>query len=200
MTRPPSRPRRGRTVLRRLPLIVWLWLLWVLLWGSTSATVLIGGLLVAVAVVLPFPLPAVLPGAVPRPLPIGRLVAHLLIDLVRSGLTVAWQVVRYGGGTSCAIIEVPLRVDSDLLVTAVAEVTTITPGTLVTEIDRRRGLLYVHVLPAHDDRDITHRRDEVRAVEHRVARAAGHRHRSDAHGLRSGEPDDTPRQSREGER
>ncbi|MBT3150223.1 Na+/H+ antiporter subunit E [Streptomyces sp. CHD11] len=200
MTRPASRPRRGRTVLRRLPLIVWLWILWVLLWGSTSALTLVGGLLVVAAVVLPFPLPAVLPGAVPRPLSIGRLAAHLLIDLVRSGLTVAWQVVRHGGRTTSAIIEVPLRVDSDLLVTAVAEVTTVTPGTVVTEIDRGRGLLYVHVLPAHDDRDIAHRRDEVRTVEHRVARAVGHRHHGDAHGPRPGGPDDTPRQSREGER
>ncbi|MEV7788861.1 Na+/H+ antiporter subunit E [Streptomyces sp. NPDC088106] len=200
MTRPPSRPRRGRTALRRLPLIVWLWILWVLLWGSTSATVLVGGLLVAVAVVLPFPLPAVLPGAVPRPLRIGRLVAHLLTDLVRSGLTVAWQVVRHGGRTSSAIIEVPLRVDSDLLITAVAEVTTITPGTVVTEIDRRRGLLYVHALPANDERDIARRREEVQDVERRVTRAVGHRHDGPARGPRSGGPDDTPRQSREGER
>lgn len=195
MTRPSNRPPRARRVRHHLPLIVWLWILWLLLWGSTGAVVLVGGLLVALAVVLPFPLPAVLPGSVPRPLGIARLVGHLLTDIVGSGLTVAWQAVRHGRRTPSAIIEVPLRVDSDLLITAVAEVTTINPGTVVTEIDRRRRLLYVHVLPARDERDITHRRDEVQAVERRVARAVGH-----PHGPGSGGPDGTRGQSREGER
>ncbi|ELS57671.1 Na+/H+ antiporter subunit E [Streptomyces viridochromogenes] len=168
----PERVRRG---LRHLPMIAWLWILWILLWGSTGAVVLVGGLLVAVAVVLAFPLPAVLPGAAPRPLRTAGVLLHLLMDLVRSGTTVAWQVVRHGRRTSSAIIEVPLHVDSDLLITAVAELTTMTPGTLVAEIDRRRKRLYVHALPVRDRQDISRRRSGVQAVERRVARAAGHR-------------------------
>lgn len=200
MTRPPSRPRRARRALHHLPLIVWLWVLWVLLWGSTGAVALVGGLLVAVAVVLTFPLPPVMPGAVPRPLGIGRLVGRLLTDIVGAGVTVAWQAVRHGRRTSSAIIEAPLRVDSDLLITAVAEVTTINPGTVVTEIDRRRRLLFVHVLPARDERDIRHRRDELRAVERRVTRAAGHRRGADTDGPEPRDPDGTPGQSRKEER
>ncbi|MER6619189.1 Na+/H+ antiporter subunit E [Streptomyces sp. NPDC000931] len=179
-----------------MPMTVWLWLLWILLWGSTSTVVLIGGLLVAAGVVLLFPLPAVLPGAVPRPLRTGRLLVHLLTDLVKSGSTVAWQVVRHGRRTSSAIVEVPLDVDSDLLIAAVARLTTMTPGTVVIEIDRRRKRLYVHALPVRDQRDLARRRSDVQAVERRVARAAGHRRGAEAPGPAPGRPDDTRHHSR----
>ncbi|MGY3204500.1 Na+/H+ antiporter subunit E [Streptomyces sp. TE5632] len=167
--------RRENTsrVRHHLPMVGWLWLLWILLWGSVSPVVLVGGLLVATAVVGTFSLPPVLPGAVPRPLAIGRLLIDLLTDLVGSGATVAWQVLRHGGRTSAAIVEVPLHVDSDLLITAVAEFTTIAPGTLVVEIDRRRQRLYVHTLPVRGEADIARRRKAVQAVERRVARAVG---------------------------
>ncbi|MFE0823339.1 Na+/H+ antiporter subunit E [Streptomyces sp. NPDC058847] len=170
-------------------MIVWLWLLWILLWGSTGAVVLIGGLLVAVGVVLFFPLPAVLPGTVPRPLQTGRLLVHLLADLVKSGSTVAWQVVRHGRGTSFAIVEVPLGVDSDPLIAAVARLTTMTPGTVVIEIDRRRRRLYVHALPVRDQRDLVRRRSDVQAVERRVARAAGHHSGAEEPGPAPNRPD-----------
>ncbi|MET9155003.1 Na+/H+ antiporter subunit E [Streptomyces griseoflavus] len=203
MTGPPNPPRRARRALRHLPLVVWLWFLWILLWGSTGSTgpvVLVGGLLVAVAVVLSFPLPPLQPGAVPRPLRIARLLAHVCTEIVGAGAAVAWQALRHGRRTSTAIIEIPLRVDTDLLITLVAEVVTISPGTVVTEIDRRRGVLYVHALPTRDEQDVARRRDEVRAVERRVARAVGHSHRADAQEPGSGERDGREQQFREGER
>ncbi|GAA2286542.1 Na+/H+ antiporter subunit E [Streptomyces ruber] len=197
MTRTDGLPnRRGhgraRRVFPHLPMVAWLWLLWLLLWGSTSALVLTGGLLVAVAVVLAFRLPAVRPGTVPRPLGVVRLLIHLLTDLVTSALTVAWQVVRHGGRTTSAIIEVPLDVDGDLLITAVAELTNVGPGNLVTEIDRRRRRLYVHALPAGGPQDIARRRSEVKAVERRVVQALGRRS-EDTGGDTGGEADDRGR-------
>ncbi|WP_320777972.1 Na+/H+ antiporter subunit E [Streptomyces sp. CRN 30] len=179
MIRPVLRPKRIRRGLRHLPMVAWLWLLWVLLWGSAGALVMIGGLLVAVAVVLAFPLPAVLPGAVPRPVPAARLLLHLLTDLVRSGVIVARQVLRHGGRTTAAVIEIPLHADSDLMVTAVAELTSVSSGTLVVEIDRRRSRLYVHALPMADGQDITRRREEVQALERRIAEVLGRRLGSD---------------------
>ncbi|MFB8778513.1 Na+/H+ antiporter subunit E [Streptomyces albogriseolus] len=196
MNRRPSHPDRFPQGLRQVPMIVWLWLLWILLWGSTSAVVLIGGLLVAVGVVLLFPLPAVLPGSVPRPLQTGRLLVDLFTNLVKSGCTVAWQVVRHGRRTPSAIVEVPLCVDSDLLIAAVARLTTMTPGTVVVEIDRRRRRLYVHALPVRDQRDIARRRSDVQAVERRVVRAAGHHRGAEKRGPAPTRPDDTRRQSR----
>lgn len=177
--------RFRRPPLRALHLsaVVWLWLLWVLLWGSTGPVVVLGGLVVAVLLVVAFPLPPVAPGTVPRPLPIAHLLAHVLADFVRSGVTVAWQALRHGPRTTAAVVEVPLGVDSDLLIAAVAEITTLTPGALVMEIDRRGRRLYVHALPVRDRRGLARRRGEVQAVERRVARVAG---------LTSGEGGDRP--------
>ncbi|CAL9659632.1 hypothetical protein SUDANB176_06942 [Streptomyces sp. enrichment culture] len=186
-----SRWDRPRRFLHHLPLLVWLWLLWIALWGSTGAVVLVGGLLAAVAVVVAFPLPSVLPGTVPRPPRVGLLLLHLLADLVRSGITVAWEAVRHGGRARSAIIEVPLHVDSDMLITAVAEITTIAPGTVVIEIDRRRRRLYVHTLPVRGREDIARRRREMQAVERRVAHAVGHRHGPAGRGSPS-DPSDGP--------
>lgn len=166
--------RRALRGARHLPAIAWLWLLWLLLWGSTGAVAVVGGLLVAVVLVVAFPLPPISPGAVARPLAVARLVVHVLIDFVRSGVIVAWQVLRHGGRTTTAIIEVPLRVDSDLLIAAVAEVTTMTPGALVMEVDRRGQRLYVHALPVRDQDEVARRRSEVQDVERRVARVVGH--------------------------
>ncbi|MBQ1088650.1 Na+/H+ antiporter subunit E [Streptomyces sp. B93] len=161
-----------RRVGRHLPMVGWLWLLWIMLWGSLGPRVLVGGAVVAVVVVAVFPLPAV-PGWLPRPLAGVRLLVRLLADLVGSGVVVAWQAVRHGPRTSAAIVEVPLRADDDLLITAVAEVATMSPGTLVMEIDRRRRRLYVHALPVRDARGVELRREEVRSVERTVARAMG---------------------------
>ncbi|MFD0208060.1 Na+/H+ antiporter subunit E [Streptomyces hirsutus] len=177
-----TRRESARRVRHHWPMVGWLWLLWILLWGSVGPVVLVGGLLVAVAVVRSFSLPPILPGAVPRPLAIGRLLIGLLKDLVGSGVTVAWQVLRYGGKTSTAIVEVPLHVDSDLLITVVAELTTIAPGTLVVEIDRRRQRLYVHTLPVRDEADIDRRRKAVQTLERRVARAVGRGRRTGSSG------------------
>ncbi|GAA3494945.1 hypothetical protein GCM10019016_020450 [Streptomyces prasinosporus] len=187
-----SRGERVRRMLHHLPLVVWLWLLWVVLWGSAGAVVLVGGLLVAVAVAALFPLPSVLPGAVPRPPWIGALLFHLLVDLVRSGSTVAWAAVRHGGRTRSAVMEVPLHIDNDVLITVVAEITTIAPGTVVIEIDRRRRRLYVHTLPVGGEETLVRRKRETKDLERRVARSVGHRHAPPGRGSRLDPPSDPP--------
>jgi multicomponent Na+:H+ antiporter subunit E len=159
--------------------VCWLWLLWAVLWGSLSPLVVAAGFVVGVAVVVAYPLPAVRMPAGRRPVRVAGLLGRLAVDLVGSAATVAWEAVRYGGKTSAAIVEVQLRADTDLLVTTVANFTTLTPGTLVLEIDRRGQTLYVHALPARGAEGPERRRRGVRAVDERVTRAFG---RSDGPG------------------
>ncbi|MEW2635219.1 Na+/H+ antiporter subunit E [Streptomyces sp. NPDC048389] len=163
----------GRRAGGRVLAVCWLWLLWAVLWGSLSPLVVTAGLVVALVVVVAFPLPPVLTPAGRRPVRIAGLVGRLAVDLVGSAATVAWEAVRYGGKTSAAIVEVPLRADTDLLVTTVANFSTLTPGTLVLEIDRRGQILYVHALPARGADGPERRRRDVRAVDRRVTRALG---------------------------
>jgi multicomponent Na+:H+ antiporter subunit E len=159
--------------MRRVLLGVWLWALWLLLWGSLSPVVVVGGLLVAATVLLAFPLP-VRPGSPrPRPVRLLQLITAVLLDLVRSSAVVAWSVVRHGPRTRTAITEVPLRVRSDLEIAAIANLTSLTPGTLVVHIDRDRRRLYVHSLPVPADGSTEQAQEVVRNVERRVARVSG---------------------------
>ncbi|MCT2590974.1 Na+/H+ antiporter subunit E [Streptomyces sp. N2-109] len=156
-----------------LPMVCWLWLLWAVLWGSVMPGVLLSGLLVATGIVLAFPLPPIRPRLTPRPWRLAWLLAHLFTHLVHSAVTVAWQAVRHGPRTPTAIVEVPLGVDSDLTIAALANLTTASPGSLVLEIDRGGRLLYVHVLPVHSPEEADEGRVRVQRAERHVVWALG---------------------------
>lgn len=166
--------RRVRArALRRAGAVVWLWLLWLALWGSTGALAVTGGLMVAVAVVLAFRLPPVSPRVTVRPVRLALLLGRLAVDITGSAVAVGWAAVRHGKRVPAAVIEVPLAVDSDLLITVVSQLTTMTPGSLVLEIDRGQRLLYVHTLPVGDPREAERRRRAVQRAEREVALALG---------------------------
>ncbi|SDN53230.1 Na+/H+ antiporter subunit E [Geodermatophilus sp. DSM 45219] len=155
------------------PLIAWLVLVWVLLWGTFSWANLLSGLVVALVLLALLPLPHVVGGARVRPLPLLVFLGHFLSDLVVSGAEVAWQTLRPGGVRSTAIVQVQLRVDSDLLLTMVAEATSLVPGSLVLDLDREQRVITLHLLPARDLADVERKKAHVLVVEGRLARAFG---------------------------
>ncbi|MGZ4540620.1 MAG: Na+/H+ antiporter subunit E [Blastococcus sp.] len=167
----------GGPVLERLrhqvPLMVWLVLVWILLWGSWSWADLISGVLVALLVTALLPLPAVTGGLRVRPWPLVSFVGHFLLDLVVSGAQVAWQALRPGGHRRSAIVRVQLRVDSDLLLTIVAEVLSLVPGSLVLDLDREERTIALHLLHVRDRYDVDRQKTGVLAMEDRVVRAFG---------------------------
>jgi len=81
--------------------------------------------------------------------------------------------VRPGFRPRGAIIAVPLRVRTDLNLALTAEVISLVPGTLILDVDRDRGVLYVHVLDVRRPEDLTVNRERVLAVERRIVRAVG---------------------------
>ncbi|SHG97522.1 Na+/H+ antiporter subunit E [Streptoalloteichus hindustanus] len=162
---------RLRQAWRRRTGAIGLVVVWLLLWGSVTPLAVLGGVVVAAFVVVLFPLPPLAHRLRVRPLWLVVLLVRLLVDLVVSTVTVTREVVRRGGRVRTAIVAVPLRVRSDLLVTLTANVVSVTPGTLVMELDRNAGVLYAHVLPAPDDPERV--RHEVWAIERQVARAFG---------------------------
>ncbi|RKN07576.1 Na+/H+ antiporter subunit E [Streptomyces radicis] len=168
----PGQPRRPRRPAgRRLLALVWLWLLWIMLWGSLRATVVVGGLLVAVGVLTAFRMPPMRNRLTLRPLRLVRLTGHMLVDLAVSAVSVGWAAVRHGPRAPAAVIEVELAENSDLLIATTAYLTTMTPGTLVLEIDRERRLLYVHALPVPGQDAVDAQRRAVSAAERVAARA-----------------------------
>ena len=165
-------PASGHQLRHQLPLLAWLVLVWMLLWGTWSWANLISGAVVAVAVTLLLPLPPVVGGARVRPAVLVFL-GHFFVDLVVSAAQVAWQTIRPGGIQHSAIISVQMRTDSDLLLTIVSESLTLVPGSLVIDMDRESRTLSLHILHVRDRADVERRRAAVLAEEERVVRAFG---------------------------
>jgi multicomponent Na+:H+ antiporter subunit E len=167
---PESLPHQLR---HQVPLLVWLVLVWMLLWGTWSWANLISGTVLALAVTVLLPLPPVVGGARLHPAGVLRFLGHFVLDLVLSAAQVAWQTIRLRAVGQSAIIRVQMRSDSDLLLTIVAESLTLVPGSVVIDMDRGERTLSLHILHVRDLADVERRRAAVLAEEERVVRAFG---------------------------
>ncbi len=124
--------------------------IWVMLWGSLSPLVVLGGLGLGVLLVATVPQPAMPLGAGARP---GRLLAALgwvALDIARSTVTVAWAALWTGRATRSELIVVHAPGASAEVLVVTSSMITISPGTMVVEIDAERGELLVHTLPVTD--------------------------------------------------
>jgi multicomponent Na+:H+ antiporter subunit E len=173
VTADPGSERLVHQLRHQLPLLVWLVLVWMLLWGTWSWANLISGTALALAVTVLLPLPPVVGGPHVHPVGLVVFVGYFFLDLVRSAALVAWQTMRPGGIGHSAIIRVQMRTDSDLLLTIVAESLTLVPGSVVIDMDRQRRTLSLHILHVRDLADVERRRAAVLAEEERVVRAFG---------------------------
>jgi multisubunit Na+/H+ antiporter MnhE subunit len=79
-----------------------------------------------------------------------RLAAAFLREVVIANVQVAWIVVQPRLRIRPAFIVLPLALDDDLLITALGNMITLTPGTLTVDVAPDRSALYVHCLSAAD--------------------------------------------------
>ncbi len=158
-----------------LGLLLWITSLWILLWGNLSVANALGGLAVAVVVLVVARLPRLsrrgaADTAKIAPLATLRFGVFVLVKLIEANLVLAVgdrhatqpDPHRYRAG--------PLRTESDLATMVVANVVTLTPGTITIEIEQSPPVLYVHVLHLHDLDAV--RRDLLR-IEELSVRAFG---------------------------
>ncbi|MGW4680518.1 Na+/H+ antiporter subunit E [Micromonospora taraxaci] len=151
----------------------WLVLVWNLLWGDVNWANLVGGLLVGGAVLVFYPLPAVSFGGRLRPWALLVFAGRFVVELVTASLHIARIAVQPGYRPRGAIIGVRLRVSSDLNLALTAEAVSLVPGTLILEVDRDAGTLYLHVLDTHRPSDLDVARERTLTVERRIIRAVG---------------------------
>jgi multicomponent Na+:H+ antiporter subunit E len=163
----------GRLRGLQLPVILWLTLVWVALWGGLSVLNVVSGAIVALAVCLVFPLPPLQLKLHVRPLRLGWLVLHFLGDVVLASVDVAWKTLQFHRQPRNAVIEVDLRTHSDFVLTVVAEMVSLVPGSLVVEARRFTHTLFLHVLDARDTAGVDKMRRQVFALERRVVLAFG---------------------------
>jgi multicomponent Na+:H+ antiporter subunit E len=157
----------------RLVTLTGLVIVWVLLWGSLTWLTVAGGVLVALVVTAVFPLPPITFDGRIRPGAVLTFAGFFLRDLVVASAQIAWLAVRAGGPPRSAVIAVPLRVPSDLILTLTAEALSLIPGSLIVEADRSTGTLYVHVIGVRSMDDVERARRSVVDVETRIVRAIG---------------------------
>jgi multicomponent Na+:H+ antiporter subunit E len=157
----------------RLTAVVGLVTVWMLLWGVFSWANLISGLVVAAVVLAVFPLPPVTFAGRPRPLGLLRFAWRFLTDLVVASAQLAVLAFRFGHHPRSAIIRVPLRVPSDLVLTLTGEAVSLVPGSLIVDTDQASTTLYIHVIAVPDREAVERFRHDVYEVEARIVRAIG---------------------------
>ncbi len=164
----------------RWRVVLGLTVVWLLLWGAITPTLVVGGLLTSVLVLLLFPFPKAPWRWTVRPWPTLVLVARFVVDLVRASVQVGWLAIRPATPPPSAVVAVPLLTRSELMMTATAELVSLVPGSLLVEIDPEDGVLVLHVLDARSPESIERAIAAVHAQERRVVAAWAPREDRDA--------------------
>jgi len=86
-----------------------------------------------------------------RPLGMLRLAFAFFFELVKSALSVAREAWRPQLAIEPGVISIPLTVRSDVEITMLASLISLTPGTLSLEVTPEGETLYVHALIVEDD-------------------------------------------------
>jgi multicomponent Na+:H+ antiporter subunit E len=168
---PQSAPPRRRPL---KPLVLlWLAVVWVALWGDVSVGNVLSGLVVGAVVSLVFPLPPLRMNLHVRPLWLGWLIVHFLWDVVVASYQVAVKTLDFRRQPRNAVIEVDLRTESDFVLTVVAEMVSLVPGSLVVEARAATHTIFLHVLDVGDVAGAEAFRKQVFELERRVVLALG---------------------------
>lgn len=94
-----------------------------------------------------------------------RFAGFYLWELVLANLRVARAVLSVKPKLAPAVIAIPLEARSDLAITLLANLITLTPGSLTLDISTDRSVMYVHTMQADD---IDQVRLELKELEARV--------------------------------
>jgi multicomponent Na+:H+ antiporter subunit E len=90
---------------------------------------------------------------------------YFLRELIRSNLRVAWDVVTPTHYMKPAVIAVPLDAKTEGEIALVANLISLTPGTLTLDVSSDRRVLYIHVMYLDDLEQV---RADIKRFEARV--------------------------------
>lgn len=148
-------------------------IVWTLLWGEMSVSNVLSGALVATALLVAFPVDHGVVAVAHRLRPVAavRLGLFFAGDVVKSTLVAAVAVFRPRSRIRTGVVACPLRVDNDGLVTFLANLIAMSPGTMPIEVSYNPHVIYVHSLHAADPDQV--RADVARLEELSVAALGG---------------------------
>lgn len=159
----------------KIPLIIWLVIVWAALWQNFSLGNIVFGLLIALGVSWAFYLPPIELSGRFNVLRVPGLLLWFLWEVARASVEVLFVAVVKGPNIRNAVIAVPLRSSSDLMMTATGHVLSLIPGSLVVEVDRRTSTLYVHALNVKNADDVAKVRKGIQDIEAKLIRVMGSR-------------------------
>lgn len=152
--------------------VLWAALLWVLLHGEFSLANVVSGFVVGLVVVLVLPLPALPTANMHINIgPLLRLLLLWIVDLFRGATYVAWLSLRPRPLPNTAILVVPMRVESELVLALGTILYNLQPGGTITDIDVACRRWTIHILDAHSDKAIERQRQLVATLEQRLIHA-----------------------------
>lgn len=165
------------TPVRVSGILVWLLVLWLLLWDDVSTANLVSGIAVGVAVLTFARLPRVSRSDdehIARVNPVRTIgfACYVLYKLVQSNILLAWEIVTPRNSINTGVIAVPLRTESNTAMMVIANVITLTPGTMTIEVAGSPPVIYVNVLHLNDIEQV---RTDLLRLEELSVRAFGSR-------------------------
>jgi multicomponent Na+:H+ antiporter subunit E len=136
----------------RLERVLFLTAIWVFLWGDLSVANVLSGAAVSLLVLAINPDPArpTHRRYRPRPVATARLVVFLVKQLVVSNALVTKEIVTRRSGIRAGIVACELRTESEAMVTFLANVLSLSPGTMPVEVRMDPPMIYIHVLHLRD--------------------------------------------------
>jgi len=125
-------------------------LLWMFLSGSFGFIPLVEGAVVGLGIM--FVLDPVLgsKGYIRKLVKVIELLLFFLWELLVSNIKVAMEVLTPRFISEPSIVAVPLSVKSDIEITLLANLITLTPGTLSIDVSDDKSVLYVHIMYGSD--------------------------------------------------
>lgn len=99
---------------------------------------------------------------------IPKLIAFIgffIWDLIKSNVRVAYDVLTPSHHMRPAVIGVPLEAKTDAEITILANLITVTPGTLSLDVSSDRSMLYIHAMYLDDEQEL---REQIKDLERRV--------------------------------
>jgi multicomponent Na+:H+ antiporter subunit E len=125
--------------------------LWLLAWGNVSFGNIVSGIAVAAVLLAVFP-----PSRRGRPrtrvrlLAVGRLLAYVLGQLVVSNVLVAREILSRRSRIRTGVVAYRVQYASDAVLTLIANIIALAPGTMTVDVTRDPPIVYVHFLLLSD--------------------------------------------------
>ena len=143
-------------------------LAWVVLSGNFSGLNLVMGLVLGyITMVLIEPQVESLAGYPARVPRILRFIGFFISELVLANLKVAYDILTPPWHMKPGVIAMPLEARTELEITLVAHLISLTPGTLSLDVSDDRKVLYIHAMFLDDEEELRRNLKEMecRALE-----------------------------------